>query len=322
VMTAACTLLAVLLVSLVQIRRTLGPIVVLREAAQRVATGDLAARVTIRSKDEFGELGVAFNDMTAQLQENVARRERTERELVRSRDAALAAAQAKAEFVTNVSHELRTPMTEILSAVEILADMQDGDRDVHDEFSAIALRGAQRLARLVDDVLELDATAACAQTPVAVAASLRAAIGKMPELLGQRVRLTVGEGVPDVPGDAERLIDTWRRLLDNAGKFSADDTPITVDVRRRGDRVVVEITDRGVGISRADIDRIFAPFCQVGRDQMTDKADGTGLGLTLAKRTVERHGGSIEVDSELGKGATFRVLLPVNVATAVAAPTA
>lgn len=318
VMTAVCTLLAVVFVSLVQIRRTLGPIGSLRDATRRVATGDMSARVTIRGEDEFGELGAAFNDMTAQLQENIARRERTERELVRSRDAALVAVQAKAEFVTNVSHELRTPMTEILSAVEILAELPDADRDLQLEFSVIALRGARRLARLVDDVLELDATAACAQAPVTVAASLRAAIAKLPAQLGERVRLVIGDDVPDVRGDAQRLTDTWCRLLDNAGKFSADGTPITVEVSCAADRVVVAITDRGVGISPQDIERIFAPFSQVGRDQMTDKAHGVGLGLTLAKRTVERHGGTIEVDSVVGKGSTFRVLLPVGV---VASPT-
>ncbi|MFY9342112.1 MAG: HAMP domain-containing sensor histidine kinase [Planctomycetota bacterium] len=313
-LTAAGTLLAVLLVSLVQMRRTLGPIVSLREATKQLAAGDLTARVAIHGRDEFGELGVAFNDMAAQLQEHIANRERTERELVASRDAALAAARAKAEFVTNVSHEFRTPMTEILSAVEILSGLDDQDRAAKDEFSGIALRGAQRLARLVDDVLELDSASGWEMAPVDVAATVREAIARLPEPVVERIRLDAAPEVPTVTANDARLIDIWCRLLDNAAKFSAPGTPIVVRVGVAGERVAVAVVDQGAGIARADQARIFEPFCQVGRDQLTDKANGTGLGLTLAKRAVERHGGAIEVVSEPGRGATFRVLLPVAAA--------
>ncbi len=299
VATAAVTLLLVVLVSLVQMRRTLGPIVALHEATRRIARGELGARVSIHGHDEFAELGAAFNDMTAQLQENIRRREQTERELVASRDGALAAARAKAEFVTNVSHELRTPMTEILGAVEILGNLGSDD-NAREEFTAITLRGARRLAQLVDDVLELGATTAWPREPVDVAATLAAAVAALPA----------------VCGDGARLTETWARLLDNALKFSGPATAIDVHARADGGEVVVEVVDHGVGVSRLDLDRIFEPFCQVGRDQLTEKAQGAGLGLTLAKSAVERHGGRIEVDSELGNGATFRVRLPAAAAPA------
>lgn len=312
-MTAATTLLAVLLVSLVQMRRTLGPIVSLHEATRRVAAGELQTRVSIHSHDEFGELGAAFNDMTSQLQENIRRREQTERELVASRDAALAAAHAKAEFVTNVSHEFRTPMTEILGAAEILSQLESGDDATREEFSHIALRGAQRLAKLVDDVLELGANNVWTMGPVDVAATLQAAVDAQPAAVRERLRLDAPRDFACVVGNAERLTETWGRLIDNAAKFSAAGTPIDVQVRAVGRDVVVEVVDRGVGIAAADLSLIFAPFCQVGRDQLTDKAKGTGLGLTLAKNAVERHGGRIEAESQLGKGSTFRVCLPALV---------
>jgi signal transduction histidine kinase len=320
-LTSACTLLLVLFASLVQMRRTLGPIVALHDATRRIAAGELGARVTIAARDEFGELGLAFNDMSAQLQENIRRREQTERELVASRDAALAAARAKAEFVTNVSHEFRTPMTEILGAAEILHAMDGGDDAVREEFAGIAMRGARRLSQLVEEVLELGSSTTWPMAAVGLEATLRRAVQAQPTAVRDRIMLHCEPGLPVLHGHAERLTEAWSRLLDNAAKFSAADAPIEIVARATVEGIVVEVTDRGVGISRVDLGRVFEPFCQVGRDQLTDKASGTGLGLTLVKRIVERHGGRIEVDSELGNGSTFRVRLPVVVpAVAVAAP--
>lgn len=312
VLTAVGTLLCVLLASLVQIRRTLGPVLSLRAATRRVAQGDLGVRVSIASRDELGALGNAFNHMTAQLQENVRKREQTERELLASRDQALAAARAKAEFVTNVSHEFRTPMTEILGAIEILGQVGDTDAAARREFTAIAGIGARRLARLIDDVLELGANTAFVGEPVDIARCITEAVATLPAAVQPRVRADLAADLPPVNGEANRLRDTFARLLDNAVKFSPPESPIEVHARFCGE-VVVEVVDRGVGVSRLDLDKIFEPFRQVGRDQMTEKAHGTGLGLTLAKSNVERHGGRIEVDSELGNGATFRVFLPAAV---------
>ncbi len=313
---AASTLCLVLLASLVQIRRTLVPIVSLREATRRLAAGDLGVRVALRDRDEFGALGCAFDDMAAQLQENVRRREQTERELIASRDAALAAVHAKAEFVTNVSHELRTPMTEILSAVEILSQLHQDDDDARVEFSVIALRGAERLAALVDDVLELDSVRPLELAPLSFEASLRTAVAALAPNQAERVRLDFAVGLPTGEADGVQVGEAFVRLLDNACKFSPAGSPVDLRARCVAGTLVVEIEDHGVGIAVADQQRIFEPFCQVGRDQLVDKAGGTGLGLSLAKRTIERHGGRIELDSQPGRGSTFRVVLPVAVASA------
>lgn len=311
---AVCTLLCVLLASLVQMRRMLGPIVSLRDAAQRFGRGEFAVRVAIESDDEFGELGAAFNEMALRLQENIRRREQTEHDLVASRDAALAAAKAKAAFVTNVSHEFRTPMAQILGAAEILTQLDDRDVDSRAEFAGIALHGAQRLARLLDDVLELGQPTTGPRHPVDVAASLAAAIRATLPAAGERVRVAIAAGLPPVLGDAHRLTETWCRLLDNAIKFSPPDSPIEVAAQARSGHVVVGVSDHGVGIAFEDRERIFEPFCQVGRDQLIDKAIGTGLGLTLARSVVEAHGGTIAVSSKPGVGSTFRVTLPAMAA--------
>lgn len=310
-LTAIGTLLLVVCASMVQIRRTLKPIVLLHAATQRVKSGDLEARVALDGRDEFGDLGSAFNDMTAELQENVRRRAATERELVASRDEALAAVRAKAEFVTNVSHEFRTPMMHILSAAEILCG-EGIDDPTRVEFAGMALHGAQRLARLVDDVLELGSSTPWQLSPTRPEATVADALARLPQVVRERIRLDLAKDLPPVAAAVGRLTEVWMRLLDNAAKFSPVESPIDVRMRCAGDQLVTEVVDYGVGISRLDYQRIFEPFCQVGRDQLTDKASGTGLGLTLARNAIERHGGRIEVDSELGNGATFRVYLPIH----------
>ena len=315
-LTALGTMLCVVLGGLVQMRRTLDPIVTLRDATQRLGRGELDVRVWIESRDEFGDLGNAFNDMAQRLQENIEGRERTEKELVASRDAALAAVQAKAEFVTNVSHEFRTPMAEILGATEILTQLEDSDADAREEFSGIALHGAQRLARLLDDVLELGQVTTGMRGPVDVRASVENAIAGMQPELRQRIVCKFGDDLPTVLSDASRLTETWCRLFDNAGKFSDAGTPIDVRVVKSGERVFIDVTDYGVGIAAADIPKVFEPFSQVGRDQLVNKAHGTGLGLTLARTTIESSGGVISVRSEIGVGSTFRVSLPIEVVAA------
>jgi len=316
-LTAIGTLLFVVLGSLVQIRRTLDPIVSLRDATQRIGHGELDVRVWIESPDEFGDLGTAFNDMAERLQQNIAQREKTETELVASRDAALLAVQAKAEFVTNVSHEFRTPMTEILGATEILTQVEDGeDKDgaVREEFSTIALHGAQRLARLLDDVLELGEVENDSKAPVEVPATIREAVAGLETSARGRVELEIEDGLANVMADRRRLTDVWGRLLDNAVKFSEPDTPIKVRAKGKGDTLQVDVMDRGIGIAAEDLESVFEPFSQVGHDQMVNKANGTGLGLSLARSAVESFGGTIAVSSKLGGGSIFRVTLLAHVA--------
>jgi signal transduction histidine kinase len=316
-LTAIGTMLVVVLGSLVHMRRTLDPIVTLQDAAQRLGRGDLGVRVEIVGRDEFGELGAAFNDMAQRLQENIAQRERSERELVASRDAALAAVQAKADFVTNVSHEFRTPMAEILGATEILTQIEeDDDASLREEFSGIALHGAQRLAQLLDDVLELGGVAVSPKGSVDVASSITRSVDGLPQGIRERIDCEFESDLPTVLGDADRLSETWHRLIDNAAKFSKSETAIEIRVTRSESLILVDVTDHGVGIAAGDLEKVFDPFSQVGRDQMINKAHGTGLGLTLARSAVESSGGSISVRSEIGRGSTFRVSLPIEVVVA------
>ncbi|MGE3172574.1 MAG: ATP-binding protein [Planctomycetota bacterium] len=324
VLTAVLALLVVAATSLMQIRALLEPIGRLVAITRRVEGGDFDARAKLEGKDEFGELGRSFDQMTEALVENIRRRELTEVDLIAARDKALEAVRAKAEFLTNVSHELRTPLTSILSSAEILRQFGDEDPATRDEFLGIVCDQSQRLRDLIEGVLQLSSDGDGDQRfePIEVAGSLRAAVAALPPDLAPRVRLDVDADLPTVSGAPDRLRQLWLHLLDNAGKFSPPGSPITVRARRRQEVCVVEVSDRGPGIAAADHAAIFEPFHQVSRDILTDKTAGIGLGLTLARSIAERHGGRIHVHSEPGHGATFRVVLPGLTASVLRLPEA
>ncbi len=305
--------LLVVIVGLVQIRRTLSPIAQLRAATQRIARGDLEREVGIGGDDEFAQLGRSFDEMSRQLLANIRRREKTEAELVAARDAALAAAQTEADFLTNVSHEFRTPLTGILSSAEILQQFVDEDAEIRLEFTETVLQQARQLSRMVDDVIEVGQLrshdARLERDVVPVGDSLRDALDVLGPTRAERVRIELDDRSLAVLGDRRRLAITWFQLLDNALKFSEDDTPVDVRVCRDGAEAVLEFVDRGAGIAAEHRGEIFERFRQVGRDLMTDKAGGTGLGLSIVREVVEHLGGSIAVESEPGMGSTFRIRL-------------
>ena len=301
-------------IGVAQLLRTLEPIQQLRDATRKIADGDLEVRVAIDRHDEFGELGRSFDAMTERLLENIRRREQTERELVVARDEALAAARAEAAFLTNVSHEFRTPLTGIQSSAEILRDFADEPAEIRQEFVDTIVEQSRWLARLVEDVIAVSGMGsdgvARPQDEVEVVPTILAAVGALGPAVVERVQIEVPEDPPLVRGDADQLEALWTRLLDNACKFSDPADPVTVRVHAESDEIVVAVEDNGCGIAPEDHEAIFERFRQVGRDQLTDKAVGTGLGLSLAREIVRIHGGHVEVDSALGEGATFRVVLP------------
>lgn len=308
---ASATLLVAALASLVQIRRTLLPVFVLRHASERLGDGDLSSRAAVSTKDEFGELAGTFNEMANRLQTSFERQQRTERELVRSRDDALAAARAKEAFLTNVSHELRTPMAKIVSATEILTMLNPEEHEARQEFTQIARTGADDLSGMLDNVLELATARAPAIGSVETPRLIRALREELDDDLGSRLQIEIEEGLPPVVGDPAVLLTAIRHVIDNAAKFGSDQASIELRASRQHETVHIDVSDRGPGIEPADLERIFEPFVQVGRDQMTDKADGAGVGLALARRAAESCGGTLTASSTVGTGSTFRFTLRI-----------
>jgi signal transduction histidine kinase len=220
-----------------------------------------------------------------------------------------------------LSHELRTPMTMIKAAVELLVENRIHFRDEEkQELLSLASKGGKRLEASIMDVLtivnieageaknlfevekqEVDLSV-CIED--AAAGCEREAASR-----GATIRVDVPKGLPVVTGHPEQLADVLSRLLDNAIKFSPQTGgQVVIRARDEDGRVKISVEDEGLGIPTAEIPRIFDICYQVDRHK--HEQQGIGIGLAIARELVEIHGGSIEVESEVGKGSTFTVVLP------------
>lgn len=312
------SLALILLLSMVRIRQTLRPVAMLRAATRRVADGDFGVALEIDSGDEFEDVGEAFNEMVKSLEDNVRERNRNELELIQAWRESDDAKRTENEFIQNVSHELRTPITSVLSAAEILRDYGADDAESRREFMSIIISEAQRLTELIDNVLDLSemrSDKAWTFEDVDVEQVLREVVEThrgAASARGIRIDLSLpGEGLPTV-AHRQRLSKVASYLVSNAIKFSHDGGDVHVRGRTAGRFIVVEVEDHGCGIDAKDHELVFEQFRQLSHDPLTDKPKGTGLGLAMAKGMIERHGGSIELESEAGKGALFRFTLPVR----------
>jgi signal transduction histidine kinase len=261
-----------------------------------------------------GRLGAEWSEHEAAAALDIARdlgRSIREHQLVRElRDVA----EYRERMVATVAHDLKNPVSAVLGYAEILA----GDPDLSDTSRAALAaieRGGQRLARVVDDLLALHGSTdsdAVDAVPVDLGA-LAAEIVEMnlPVATTRAIDLTVE--IADAPvlarGDAGELDHLIANLVSNAVKYTDPGGSVTVGVARRGDEVVLSTTDTGIGISPEDQAKMFEEFFR-SADPAATAQPGTGLGLAIVRRVVHRHDGRIEVESEPGKGSTFRVFLP------------
>ncbi|MHC5063709.1 MAG: sensor histidine kinase [Planctomycetota bacterium] len=316
------TILSCLLVALLssqQIRRSMTPILQLRQATEKVSEDDFGVQVEINSKDEFGDLGQAFNQMTERLKNYRTEREQNEQDLLDAFENALRAATLESQFLANVSHELRTPITSIRSFAELLREYGDEDTETKNEFLGIIVAESDRLMRLIEDILDFSRISSGSlrmdyqqgpleETLVDVVKSLEPLAGRT----GAMLRIEIDGVLPEMWYDRDRIIQLWTNLISNAIKFSMIPGD-RIDIRARVENreIIVEVQDEGPGIKPEDQQFIFQRFRQVSTDLITDKPKGTGLGLTIANDIAYYHEGRIEVESTEGEGATFRVYLPV-----------
>lgn len=243
-------------------------------------------------------------------------------EELRAKNDALLAANAelmqldalKDEFVDLVSHELRAPLTNINASVELLLG-GDLAPEAEQKLAIIGLE-ASRLTRLVQSVLDISRMEAgqleIQAAPVDVEALCEGAVRRLAATLPMREwRVNVASGTPAVLADADRAEQVLRNLLENAAKYSGDDTPVEVAaVGRAGEAVVrFAVSDRGVGIPPEEIERVFERFHRVERGAAR-VTYGHGLGLYIARKLVELHGGRIWAESTMGEGSTVFFELP------------
>ena len=237
----------------------------------------------------------------------------------------------KTDFISTVSHELRTPLTSVLGFAKliqkkleesILPLIQTDDKKVNrsirqvTENIAIIVSEGTRLTKLINEVLDVAKIEAGKMQwnmdrleITEVIDRAFAATSALFEQKGLEPIKAIASDLPKIQGDKDRLIQVVINLISNAVKFT-DKGCITCQVKQQDQSIVVSVTDQGVGISESDQPKVFEKFKQVG-DTLTDKPQGTGLGLPISREIVEYHGGKIWVESELGKGSTFSFSLPI-----------
>ncbi|HEY41244.1 MAG TPA: HAMP domain-containing protein, partial [Dehalococcoidia bacterium] len=275
-------------------RRMLAPVKALTETAKQLGQGDFSQRVQIKDKGEVGELAQAFNSMASDL-------ERAE--------------QMKRNMVADIAHELRTPLSNIRGYLEAVRDgIKRPDTDTIHSLE----EEASLLSRLVNDLQELSLAEAGQLTLVRqeedVATLVRQVVSAVEGRVsakGLSLTVELPDDLPTVNIDSHRIGQVLRNLLENAIAHTGAGGTITVAARQREDCVEVDVIDTGEGIPPEDLPYIFERFYRVDKSRAR-ATGGSGLGLTIAKRFIEAHGGSIEAYSEPDKGSTFTFTLPVS----------
>jgi GAF domain-containing protein len=230
-----------------------------------------------------------------------------------------AANRHKSEFLANMSHELRTPLNAIIGFSEVLGERLFGElNEKQAEYTDDILSSGRHLLSLINEILDLSKVeAGCMELELA-AFDLPLAIDNARTFVRERATrhgitldVAIDDRLGDFVGDERKIKQILLNLLSNAVKFTPEGGRIGIEARQADGGVEVSVSDTGVGIAPEDQAKIFEEFRQVGADYL-HKSEGTGLGLTLAKKFVELHGGRIWVESEVGKGATFTFTLPLH----------
>ncbi|MBS2025262.1 MAG: two-component sensor histidine kinase [Deltaproteobacteria bacterium] len=220
----------------------------------------------------------------------------------------------KTDFVANISHELRTPLTSVRMFAETLQTGRASSPEEVKECLDLLTAEAERLSTLVEKLLDwsrLESGSRVLRKETLEPSALFAHVGEVyrAQQLAATYKTELEPGLPAVEVDRDAISQVVLNLLHNAVKYTGPDKRISLRARRVGKRVAIEVEDNGSGVRAQDKKRIFERFYRAD-DLLTRRTEGTGLGLAIAKRIVEWHGGTIEVDSEPGRGSTFRVLLP------------
>ena len=318
-----------LLATLLVRRRVVRPLETLREGVERIRMGDLSARLNIKTGDEIEILAEEFNEMAAHLREAYTGLE----DKIAERTLALTianqkleeASKHKSQFLANVNHELRTPVSAIIGFGRLL------QRETTPQISPLQrenlqdlLNNAERLLGQIDSLLDFAKIEAgkmevCVEA-VRVDEIIHAAASTIePILNGRSIRLTreIAPGIPTLNTDREKLRQIILNLLDNAVKFT-EKGEVKIIASYQDGSLKLAVSDTGIGISKAELAEIFEEFHR-GNPAGSNKYRGTGLGLAIVKRLVTLLGGQIEVVSELCRGSTFTITLPLVYGETVAA---
>ncbi|WP_169331579.1 sensor histidine kinase [Nocardia paucivorans] len=300
------------------IRRSLRRLTAVEETAAAIAAGDLHRRVPVRDTNtEVDRLARSLNAMLAQIQAGFVATEASE-------EAARRSEERMRRFVADASHELRTPLTTIRGFAELY---RQGATDDAGMLLSRIEHESSRMGLLVEDLLilaRLDAQRPVERAPVdllrlageAVHAARAVAAAERPDGPHRSIDLRVepGVGTVEVPGDETRLRQVLSNLLNNALTHTPPDAAVTVRLTPEADEVRLDVIDTGPGLTPEQAERVFERFYRTD-DSRSRGSGGTGLGLSIVQALVTAHGGTVEVHSEPGRGATFTVRLPRNPTT-------
>jgi signal transduction histidine kinase len=291
---AALAISIALILTFLLSRRILSPIRTLGTTARRLGKGDFSQRVHIQDRGEVGELANTFNSMADDL-------ERTEK--------------LRRSMVADIAHELRTPLSNVSGYLEAIRDDV-----IKPDTSTIGSLSEEvdLLSRLVDDLQELALADAgelkLAKQPEDISQLIEQAVKAIQTKVlnkGQQITVDIAEKLPPINIDYHRISQVVHNLLENAIKYTPGEGKIIVSAAQQGKFIRINVADNGEGIPAEDLPNMFERFYRVDKSRARH-AGGSGLGLTIAKRLVEAHGGSISVASELAKGSCFSFTLPVQ----------
>ncbi len=237
----------------------------------------------------------------------------------------LEAEQMRSDFVANVSHELRSPLTALSGGIETLKGAAKNDAEARERFLDIMGREAARMNRLIGDLLSLSRVEVNEHVRPSGRVDVLAVVEKVVDTLETRsvagkkpIRLQSTPGNWEVPGDTDELTQVFQNLIDNALKYSRENTEVEVSLSRSGKlaglsgpALKVEVKDQGEGIPAEHIPRLTERFYRVDDSRSREKG-GTGLGLAIVKHILNRHRGRLLIESEKGKGSTFTACLPLD----------
>jgi len=289
----------------------------LETLAHNVRTRELLKHTQAQARqleEQTEELTQSQQELLAQKEELVAQ----EQELAVAKQKAVEASEMKSLFLANMSHEIRTPLNAIIGFSEVLAQGMFGDiNEKQTEYLQDILESGRHLLSLINDILDLSKIEAGRMELEASEFDLPQAIQNALTLVRERalrseiaLHHVIDDRVGDIRADERKIKQVLLNLLSNAIKFTPEGGRIEVRATPADGTVEVSVTDTGVGIAPEDHEAVFQEFRQVGT--VDKKAEGTGLGLALSRKFIELHGGTIWVQSELGRGSTFTFTLPLR----------
>lgn len=307
-----CSLLAALALGIYLARKISDPVTALAVGVKRVAAGDLGTKIQVETADEIGQLALAFNDMTGKLKLHMEEIDRAHSEVLKTQKQLLQSEKMAAigQLAAGLAHEIYNPLNVISGFTEVLLKQCERPESEKKHLSEI-YRETGRCQSLIAELLRFakpkKSGRALSDLGVILTETV-SLIQAQAKAQGISVALDISKDLPAVLADKDQLKQVFLNLLLNACQAMPSGGELKATVYQESGAVAVDIKDTGSGIKPQDIQNIFNPF-------FTTKAEGTGLGLALSFAVMESHGGTINVKSEEGEGATFTLTLPLSAET-------